>query len=100
MLYGCAAWMLRPADFESLSAAHYRLLPRLVEFRSKEQTGFKTLSYRYVLEMTDCKGAETTTRERRLWFAGALVGQGEIGLPKRIVQTVSGVRGQVGWPPL
>ena len=75
LLYGFATWTLRSEDFDSLRIAHHKLLLRVVGFRRKDRTGYKPLSYRAVLEVTECERVEKTIRKRQLWFAGTLVRQ-------------------------
>ena len=44
MLYGCATWTMRSQDFNSLCTAHQKLLLRIIGFRRKDLTGYKSLS--------------------------------------------------------
>ena len=101
LLYGCATWTLRSEDFDSLRIAHHKLLLRVVGFRRKDCTGYKPLSLRAVLKMTECERVETTIRKRQLWFAGALVRQEETRLPRRLMNGRLTARGhkEVGRPP-
>ena len=101
LLYGCATWTLRSEDFDSLRTAHHKRLLRVVGFRRTDRTGYKPLSYRAVLEMTECARIETTIRKRQLWFAGALVRQKETRLPIRVMNGRLIARGpkKTGRPP-
>ena len=101
LLYGCATWTLRSEDFDSLRIAHHKLLLRVVGFRRNDRTGYKPLSYRAVLEMTECERVETTIRKRQLWFAGALARQEETRLPRRLMNGRLTARGpkEAGRPP-
>ena len=88
MLYGCATWTIRSQGFDSLRTAHHKLLLRIIGFRPKDRTGYKSLSYREVLERTGSERIKTTVRKRqvaRLGFAGAFVRQGDARLSKRVV---------------
>ena len=76
---------MRSQDLSSLRTAHHKLLLRIIDFRRKDRTGYKPLSYREVLERTDSERIETTTRKRQLGFAGALVRQGDSRLSKRVM---------------
>ena len=85
MLYGCATWTMHSQDFNSLRTAHHKLLLRIIGFRRKDRTGYKTLSYREVLERTGSERIKTTIRKRQLGFAGALVRQDHSRLSKRVM---------------
>ena len=50
MLYGCATWTMRSQNFSSLRTAHHKLLLRIIGFRRKDRTGYKSLSYWEVLK--------------------------------------------------
>lgn len=85
MLYRCATWTLRPEGVKRLRIINCKILPRVAGFDRKGRTSHKTLSYREVLEITNCEDVETTICERQLWLAGALVQQHAWHPPKRIV---------------
>ena len=85
MLYGCATWTMRSQDFNSLCTAHHKLLLRIIGFRRKDLTGYKSLSYGEVFERTGFEHIETTIRKRQLEYAGALVRQGDSRLSKRVM---------------
>ena len=85
MLYGCATWAMRSQDFSSLRTARHKPLLRIISFRRQDRTGYKSLSYREVLERTGSERIETTIRKRQLGFAGALVRQGDSRRPKRVM---------------
>ena len=101
LLNGCATLTLRSEDFDGLRIAHHKLLLRVVGFRRKDRTGYKPLSYRAELEMTECKRIETTIRKRQLWFAGALVRQKETRLARRFMNGRLTARGlkEIGHSP-
>ncbi|CAM9978170.1 unnamed protein product, partial [Sphacelaria rigidula] len=79
---------------------HHKLLLRVVGFRRKDRNGYKILSYRAVVEMTNCERIETTIRERQLCFAGTLVRQKDTRLPKRVMNGRLSTRGpkEIGRP--
>ena len=85
MMYGCAMWTMRSKDFSSLRNAHHKLLLRIIDFRRKDRTGYKPLSYGEVLERTGSGRIETTIRKRQLGFAGALVRQSDSRPLKRVM---------------
>ena len=85
MLYGCATWIMHSHDFSSLRTAHHELLLRIIGFRRKDRIGYKPLSYVEVLQKTGSERIETTNRKRQLWFAGALIRQGDSRLSKRVM---------------
>ena len=68
---------MRSQDFSSLRTAHHKLRLCIIDFRSKDRTGFKPLAHGEVLERIGSERIETTIRKRQLGFAGALVGQGD-----------------------
>ena len=76
---------MRSQDFNSLRTAHHKLLLSIIGFRRKDRNGYKTLSYREVLERTGFERIETTIRKRQLGFAGALVRQGDSRISKRVM---------------
>lgn len=71
-------------DSEGSRAAHHKLSLRVLGFRRK-QSGYKTLSYRDLLEMTNRERVKMIIRKHQLWFAegggGALVWQDTSRLP-------------------
>ena len=81
LLYGYATWTLQSEDVDSFQTDFHRLLLRVVGLRRKDRNGHKTISYRAVLEMTNCERIETTIHKRQLLLAGALVRQEETRLP-------------------
>ena len=85
MLYRCVTWTMRSQDLSSLRTAHHRPLLRIIGFRRKDRTRYKSLSYRKVLERTGSERIETTTRKRQVGFAGALVRQVDSRLSKRVM---------------
>ena len=76
---------MRFQNFDSLRAAHHKLLLRVIGFRRKDRTGYKPLSYGEALERTGSKCIETTIRKRQLGFTGALIRQGGSRLSKRVM---------------
>ena len=93
MLYGCATWTMHSQDFSRLRTAHHKLLLRIIDFRHKDRTGYRPLSYGEVLERIGSERIETTIRERQLGFAGALVRQGDSRLSKRVMSGRLAVQG-------
>ena len=85
MLYGCATWTMCTQDFGSLRSAHHKLLLRVVGYRRKDRTGYRSLLYREALERTGSERIETSTRQRQLGFAGGLVRQDDSRLSKRVL---------------
>ena len=76
---------MRSQDFSSLRTAHHKLLLRIIGFRRKDRTRYKSLSFREVLERTGSEHVETTIRKRQLVFAGALPRRGDSRLSKRVM---------------
>ena len=68
---------MRSQDFGSLRTAHHKLRLCIIDFRSKDRTGFKPLAHGKVLERIGSERIETTIQKRQLGFAGALVRQGD-----------------------
>ena len=79
MLYGCATWSMRSQDFSRLRTARHKLRLRIIGFRCKDRTGYKSLSYGEVLERTGSERIETTNRKRQHGFAGPLSGKATQG---------------------
>ena len=76
---------MRSQDFSSLRTAHHKLRLRIIGFRRKDRTGYKTLSYGEVLETIGSERIGTTIRKRQLRFARALVLQDDSRLSKRVM---------------
>ena len=83
LLYGCVTWALRAEHFAKLQMAHHQVLLRVNGFQRRLRTDHTTPSYAKALQMTRCESIETTIRERRLFFAGAVARQSKERLPSR-----------------
>ena len=104
MLYGCAAWTMCSQDLSSLRTTHHKLILRIIGFRRKDRSGYKSLSYGEILERTGSKPIETENWKRQLGFASALVRLGTSRLPKRVMfgqlavqERKRGVRPATSW---
>ena len=73
MLYGCATWIMRSQDFDSMRIAHHKLRLRVVGFQRKNRTGYKPLSYGEAFERTASQRTEAIFRKRQLGLAGFLI---------------------------
>ena len=82
LLYGCMTWAPRRDHYRLLRGTHHRLLLRVIGYR-RERGTYRQLSYAQALKKTGCQSVETTIRQRRLLFAGAMARQPAGRLPKR-----------------
>ena len=71
LLYGCVTWTLDKEHFAELRTAHHRFLLRIIGFQRRQRTDH-FMSYGKALKKAQCESFETTTRKRRLLFAGAV----------------------------
>ena len=71
LLYVCVTWTPGPEHFAKLRTAHRNLLPRIIGFQRRQRTDHG-MSYAKVLKKAQCESIGTTTRKRRLLFAGAV----------------------------
>ena len=72
LLYGCVTWTLSAQHFARLRSAHHRVLLQVIGFQSRQRTDHTTLLYVEALKKTRCQSIKTTTRKRRLFFAGGV----------------------------
>ena len=83
-IYGCMTWAPRRDHYRLLRRTHHRLLLRVIGYR-RERGTYRQLSYAQALKKTGCQSVETTIRQRRLLFAGAMTRQPAGRLPKRLM---------------
>ncbi|CAB1110223.1 unnamed protein product [Ectocarpus sp. CCAP 1310/34] len=84
LLYGCMTWAPRQDQYRTLRTIHHRLLLRVVGYQRMKCT-YRQLSYAQTLKRVGCQSVESTIRQRRLLFAGALARQPDGRLPKRLM---------------
>ena len=84
LLYGCVTWALGLEHFAKLRTAHHNLLPRIIGFQRRQRTDHR-MSYAKALKKAQCESVETTTRKRRLLFAGAIQRMTNERLTHRVV---------------
>ncbi|CAB1103436.1 unnamed protein product [Ectocarpus sp. CCAP 1310/34] len=84
LLYGCMTWAPRQDQYRTLRTIHHRLLLRVIGYQREKGT-YRQLSYAQTLKRVGCQSVETTIRQRRLLFAGALARQPDGRLPKRVM---------------
>ena len=63
--------------YRRVSANQFFKLLQVIGFHRRLRTDYTTLSYAKALENTLCESTETTTRNRRLFAAGAFARQTE-----------------------
>ena len=74
---------MRSQDFfSSLRTAYHKLRLRIIGFRRKDRTEYKTLLFGEVPERTRSERIKTTILKRQLGFAGAFLRQGDSKLSK------------------
>ena len=84
LLYRCMTCPPRRDHYRLLRRTHHRLLLRVIGYRRERGTS-RQLSYAQALKKTGCQSLETTIRQRRLLFAGAMARQPAGRLPKRLM---------------
>ena len=84
LLYGCVAWNPLKGDYQTLRAAHHRMLLRILGAWCRSWD-HQILSYNLTLQRTDCESIETTMCARRLLWTGALIRMDNRVLPRRIM---------------
>eukprot|EP00903_Cladosiphon_okamuranus_P016679 g15379.t2 len=84
LLYGCVTWSPRHDHYRLLQTTHHQLLLRIIGHLRKRGT-HRQLSYAQALRRVGCQSVETTTRQRRLFFAGAVARQPDKRLPKQLM---------------
>ena len=85
LLYGCMTWAPRNAHYRQLRTTHHKLLVRVIGYHRVYGTHRKKMSYAKALKKTGSQSMESTSRQRRLLFAGALARQGDKRFPKRLL---------------
>ena len=84
LLYGCMTWAPRNAHYRQLWTTHHKLLLRVIGYHRVHGT-YRNISYSKALKKTRSQSVESTIRQRRPLFAGALTRQGDKRLPKRLL---------------
>ena len=69
LLYACVTWTLGKEHFAELRTAQHRFLLRISGFQRRQRTDH-LMPYAEALKKAQCESVETTTRKRRLLFAG------------------------------
>ena len=82
--HGCATWTSLKGHYAKLRTTHHRMLLRILGAWCKSPKK-RILSYRNVLQRTECESIETTMRTRRLLRSEALLRMGSHRLPKRVM---------------
>ena len=71
LLYGCVTWTLGKDHFAELRSTHPKFSLRIIGFQRQQLTDY-LMSYAKASKKAQCENVETTIRERRLLFAGAV----------------------------
>ena len=69
LVYGCVTWTLGKEHFAELQTERHRFLLRISGFQRRQRTDH-LMPYAEALKKAQCESVETTTRKRRLLFAG------------------------------
>ena len=84
LLYGCVMWTLGNEHFVELQTAYHRFLLRIIGFQHRRRTDH-LMSYAKALKKAQCESVETTIRNRRLLFAGAVLRTHNERLTRRVM---------------